>query len=429
MNRLYVGLAFLLAMPAASLAADAPESSVRSSLMKYWDDLDVNTSLRGSYWSSDRRLTDRDHIGAATLWLKAQPRWSDAVVTKFEGWLTAERLFDGVRTQAELREAYVAYLGEQFEFRLGRQLVVWGRADRINPTDNISSRDYQLLFPEDDDQRRGNLMARARYAVNDSTTVSALWLPEFRPNLLPIPSNTAVGRIPDRERFDLGQFGVKIDHSGEVWDWSMSYFQGIDRNTDLGLNVLGPNQAEAEWRFRRIRAVGADLATNIGRYGVRAEAAYVMTQDDRGDNPQIKNPFLFAVIGADRTFLEYLNVNLQYLFRYTENFQDPDDIAHPGLHQVRIVNAILSGQIHRYQHGATLRVNHRWLNETLETEFAAVGFFNDGDFLLRPKIIYKVTDALRVTLGADYYSGPPENTVFGRLKDNSSAYFELRYGF
>jgi hypothetical protein len=171
-----------------------------------------------------------------------------------------------------------------------------------------------------------------------------------------------------------------------------------------------------------------DATTTIGRYGLRGEVAYVRTQDEAGDNPEIKNPYLFAVIGGDRDFFQYLNVNIQYLFHYTQSFQNPDSIHNPVYQGIDIANNLLSFQTHQVLHGFSLRLNYKWLNESLETGLNGIAFFNDGDFVLRPKITYKVTDNLRLSLGADYYSGS-NNTVLGRLKDNNTAYFEIRYGY
>ena len=40
------------------------------------------------------------------------------------------------------------------------------------------------------------------------------------------------------------------------------------------------------------------MAANAGRFALRAEAAYVDTEDSDGLDPFTKNPFLFVVAGA-----------------------------------------------------------------------------------------------------------------------------------
>jgi len=436
MTRWIMRIALCAWLAVMSLGAEGRESSDALKMLSdqtQW--LNLDTSLRGAYWSSDRDLSEHSNIGTGTLWLRAQPTWSDRWGGKFEGWLSDQGFFENDNVTLELREAYLIYHGERFDLRVGRQIVVWGRADRINPTDNLSSRDYKRLFPEDDDQRRGNFMIRGNYAIDDQNDLSAHWLPEFRPTRIPIPVLPGTRDLGDDNPTELAQFAIKYNHSGANFDWSLSYFDGLDRNPDLAVEAVGLEGVTFQSRHHRIRAFGVDGATNIGSYGLRAEAAYVMTENTSGTNPEIKAPFLFAVLGADRSFFQYLNINLQYIFRYTPDFHNPrtttfspDPDRNRVLQGIAGANALLSAQIHRLTHGASVRVNHQWLNETLDTELAAVTFFNDGDFVLRPKITYKMTDLLRVTLGADYYSGS-NNTVFGRLRDNTAVYFELRYGF
>ena len=60
-----------------------------------------------------------------------------------------------------MREAYVnAYLGP-FDLRLGKQIIVWGRADALNPTNNLTPVDFRIRSPLEDDIRLGNVGARA----------------------------------------------------------------------------------------------------------------------------------------------------------------------------------------------------------------------------------------------------------------------------
>lgn len=406
----------------------ANKPSLYSTLSDSLEWLKLDTSLRGAYWSSDRRLTNYANLGASSFWLRAQPELGQGLTAKFEGWINDQGVFSGVGANLELREAFLSYRKDRFALSLGRQIAVWGRADRINPTDNISSRDLTLLFPDDDDQRRGNFMVSGNYAATDRSNLSFYWLPEFRPNVLPIGPTPGVIDLGQDTPTNLSQFAAKYDYSGGKVDWSFSYFDGIDRNPDLAIASVSARNVSFIRRYHRIRIIGMDAATNIGRYGLRGEVAYAMTQDETGNNPEIKNSYLFAVIGGDRSFFQYLNINLQYLFHYTQSFKTPDSIKHPVFKSIDIANNLLSYQTQQILQGISLGVNYQWLNESLETGINGVVFFGAGDFVLRPKITYKVTDNLRLTLGGDYYSGS-RSTVLGRLKDNNSAYFEIRYGF
>ena len=53
------------------------------------------------------------------------------------------------------------------DVRAGRQIIAWGRADGLNPTDNLTGEDLTLLAPDDDDRRLGTTALRASYYLGD----------------------------------------------------------------------------------------------------------------------------------------------------------------------------------------------------------------------------------------------------------------------
>lgn len=423
-----VAVAAALLLSVTRVRADetaAPAAEPAPSLV---DRLGADVSVRGAYWSSDRDLNDATDFSAGSLWLRAAPKLGGNWAAKVEGWVQGQSSDSGSRYRQELREAYAAYSGDAYDVRVGRQIVVWGRADAINPTDNLSSRDFTMLFPEVDDLRRGNGMVRLGRAF-EGYTLSAFWLPEFRPNVFP------TGALPPGVRFDandnpeqLDQSAIKLDRSGGLVDWSVSYFDGLNRNPDIAIQSIDSTGVTLQRRYHRIRVLGADFAFNLGRYGFRGEAAYTDTANSSGKDPQISKPFFFAVLGADRTFFEYLSVNVQYIFRQTGSYQDPHSIPNPLLRTVAIQNSTATGQLTPTQNGMSTRVGYKWFHETLEAEVTAVGYFEKGDNFVRAKALYHFTDTLRITAASETYSGPDES-LFGLQKKNSANYVELAYGF
>ena len=394
--------------------------------------LDFTTSLRAGVWSSDRNLDDRTGVSAGSFWLRGRAHWAPAFRTTFEGWLQRQGPDENhpgspASEHAQLREAYTSFLGENLEVHAGRQLVVWGRADGINPTDSLNSRDARLLFAEPDDQRRGATMLRLNAPVGP-VVLSAIWLAEFRPNTVPAPElPPGVQFQPLEVPTDRRQFAFKVDRSGGEVDWSVSYFDGRDRNFDVSASPGGAGVVLTR-TFHRIRVYGADFAANAGRFGLRGEVALTATEDPAGTDPAVKNPFLLAVFGGDRTFFEYLNVNVQYIYRAVRHYHDPRAVADPLQRSVAVQNAIASGQLTSVQHGASTRVGYKWLNETLEAELFGIGFVESHQSFARAKIVYHVTDLLRITGGREVYAGPPDS-LFGLQKKNSATFLELAYGY
>ncbi len=393
---------------------------------KFWERWGFSGSARAAYWSSSRLLDDKKNLGVGALWLKWNYQLPKGIGLYAEGWARSDNVFKGTDKQYLMREAYADYATDAWDFRIGRQIIAWGRADRINPTDNLTPRNFRILVPEDDDNRFGALAAKARYSFGDYS-VTGIWLPDFRANVLPFPQQAGISYdedVPNSHR----AFATKFERSGKDVDWSVSYYDGFDLNPDISVKSVAPSGAMMMLlSHHRYRVLGTDAATALGRYGLRGEFAYARTDDSNGDDPFIKNPFFWGVLGVERTFLSYLNVNVQYFARYVTKFEDPSNV-NPALKEIALTQAVIANQRDRTQHGVTFRISNKWMNETLEGEVAGIWDFTRNGYLLRPKLIYAINDKWKAVAGFDYYGGP-DDSFFGRLEKNRGAYAELIYGF
>jgi hypothetical protein len=416
-----------LVLPAASaLAQDSTDDGEPSLLQQ----AGITGSVRAGYWSSTRSLDAEDHLGAGMIWVKSTRRVSSRVSFFAEGWAALRGPASGGEATGELREAFVDLRFGKLDVRAGRQIIAWGRADGLNPTDNLTGEDLTLLAPDDDDRRLGTTALRASYYLGD-VSLSGLWLPEFRGHRFPLPPTPGFTFQRDRPDWPGDQWALRIEQVGRAVDWSVSYFRGHDHTPDVSVPLAAAaldREATIALSHHRVRVIGADMAANLGRIGLRAEGAYVDTEDGAGRDPFTKNPFLFVVIGGDRTFREYLNLNVQYLFRFVRGHRPVHTGLPPTEAAVAELQGILNSQTTRVQHGASFRVSHKWLRETLEGECAAAGFFGPDGLALRPKVTYAVTDDWKVLLGAELYRGE-SSSVFGLLQPNSTAYLEARWSF
>ena len=411
-----VAAATVLLMFTASASAEEAGESVQQQLS-------LNGSLRAGYYGASRKLDGKKDVGTGALWLKAAPSLGNNASLQAEGWVRNDDSFSG-KTMAKLREGYLNYTMGDADWRIGKQIIVWGRADGINPTDNLTPRNHTLLTPENDDQRLGALAAKMSYHFQDAA-LTGIWLPRFSPGVYPLA--TLPGIYFSEQTPDGGQGALKLDHSGGEVDWSVSYFNGFDLSPDLKIGATGPSETNLILQHHRIRILGIDGATTAGRFGLRAEAAYTWTENS-GNDPLLKQPFLYAVLGGDRTFYDNLNVNLQYYFRRVAGYRDPQSISDPMLRNIALQGAISSNQVDRFQYGLTMRISDKWLNETLEGEVAGIVAMTYRDYALKPKLVYAFTDQMKGTIGMDIYRGA-SGTFFGRLRDNSSVFAELKYSF
>jgi hypothetical protein len=390
------------------------------------NDLGLTGALRLDYYRSSRTFDDERDLLGATLQVKASPALADGVDAKVSVRITDPAIGEGGAARGRLIEGFAVLRGERAELRLGRQIVAWGRADGINPTDNLTPRDYTVLLPFEDDQRFGTDSARLDLAATHEHTLSAFATPFFEPSRIPLPRRASfVDRRP-RDSLEDAQVGVRLNKAGESLDWSVSYFRGHSLLPTL--RPAAPGAAGGVLTYDPIWVLGADFARNFGRYGFRGELAYLKSEDRAGTDPFAKNPQLYWVLGVDRTFLDNLNLNVQVFQRRVRAHRPADLLADPTERTFALQSALLAGQRDRINSGITLRASNKWLNDSLEAEIFLIRNSTRRDLFLRPLVTYAFSDHWKGTVGLEYYRGA-EDTQFGSQAANRGAFMELRYSF
>lgn len=387
------------------------------------DALGLRLSARAGAWTHDRDLNGETLVPMLGLRARIAPV-AGAIDGRAEAYAQIDRTG---RWRTDAVEAWARLSAGAVELRAGRQIIVWGRADRLNPTDNLSGRDYTLLSASDDDQRQGPAMVQGRWGVGN-LTFDAIWLPEFRPNIFPLErSRPGIAVLADERRRSSNQFALKVDASGGAIDWSLSWFRGIDRNRDITARPPLPGTIAAiQQIYPDISVIGADAAGALGRVGWRVEAAY--THVLGRDTPFIKNDNLWLVAGGDVGLAGGWNINLQYSIRVIMDHADPRRIADPVARGIATLSAAVNNQLDPVQNGITARVARRFANDTAEAEIAVIHYLEPGDTAIRPRVSASIRDGLRLAVGADIFTGPSDS-YFGRVRSLSAGWLQLTAGF
>ena len=95
-----------------------------------------------------------------------------------------DSLFPG-KTGVSLKEAYVEYVRNRFDFRLGRQIVSWGRADGVQITDIVSPKDYSELVGQEYEDSRLPVDALKLRFFDMNYTIEGIWIPAASFSLYP----------------------------------------------------------------------------------------------------------------------------------------------------------------------------------------------------------------------------------------------------
>jgi len=386
--------------------------------------LGLSGTLRGDYFSREFDFKPAANVASISAWITAQPKKVWEVASYLDARVQGQDIGRTSRASWELREGYVERALRGLDLKAGRQIIVWGRADKINPTDVWSVRDLQLLTADDEDQRLGAAAVQATWPIGP-VNVIGVWQPEWRAPNFPVPMLPAglQSRTIDPHGA-VGQFGLKLDHSGEGADWSVSYARTIDKVPDLV--IVAPGQLD--FIFRPSEMFGADAAVPVGQYGLRGEIAYSRTLDRHLPDAAIKHDNLFLVAGIERTIGGELNINAQYLYRHNFGYGNPNPAADAGLQRLERQENVISNQPARNMRGVSIRIADKFFNETLEGEVGGVVWFGQPGSTLRPKLSYAVNDHLKLIVGGQLYFGPKDG-FFGQFRDASAAFAELRWGF
>ena len=337
--------------------------------------------------------------------------------------------------EAELRELYLEIVYEDFDFRFGRQQVVWGESLGLRILDVLNPQDFREFILDDFIDARIPLWgSRVDYTFED-WVLEGVWFLDFEDNRLtdqgsewqfrnvplpglpvetpfpPFPSvQVAKTKKPQDGRFSDSEVGFRVARFLRNMDVSLNYFYGWGDFPVPFRSTIGPNQFLIAPRHERFHLLGGtfnyafDVFVIRGEGGLKLGEHFVSTDPREGDGVK-QREFLSYVLGLDWTVNDNLTANFQFFQNVI--FNKPKDVPNEA------VNNIVS---------VFLRAD--FLNETLFPQFVALYGINFGDFLLRPLVEYQINDFLTVKLGIDVFLGSRSGLFgqyaapAGRLRDN-----------
>ncbi|MCK4663020.1 MAG: hypothetical protein KAT68_09160 [Bacteroidales bacterium] len=342
----------------------------------------------------------------------------------------------------ELREVYINAYISKFDFRVGKQIVAWGKADGFNPTNNITPNDMTVRSPNADDIRLGNFLIKSKFSINSKLNFEGIWIPRYKGSVLPLeltplPQGITLGEpiYPDASLKNSG-YAFKFNFIFPEIDGSVSYFNGYNPmpGINFGIPEMLPDSTMSI-SFNTIaykqQVIGFDFSTTLNNYGLRGEIAYRNTEDDYKNKSYMPNPDLQYVLGIDRTFGDF-SIIAQYVGRYVIDFRkldEPEDTTLIIDYELKNYNRLFFGQTEKITHSVSLRPAISLFYVTLSLETFVMYNITTDELLLFPKLTYSITDALKLSVGANYYYGK-ENTLYDLIdKSMSSVFFELKASF
>jgi len=337
-----------------------------------------------------------------------------------------------------MREIYLDLYFKNFDLRLGKQQVVWGKADGVFITDVVSPLNLtEFLLPDFDEIRTGVIAAKLDYYIGNST-IEAIWIPQFTPTER--PANNSIWYIqpdfPAPPTFDWSKNEIKPSlENSEVflkyslmsssidfdlmggYTWDDNPAMHVERKFGMDTSTVPPKPILTGLNItpehHRLSLFGGSFSSEIKGFILRGEAAYYVgkyfqTEDMKATDALVQKDYLNYVVGLDYS-IGGVKLSAQfiqkYIFDYDENMVDDE------------INNM-----------ATALIHYDMLRETLHLElFSYIGITN-GDALIRPKISYDFDDSFSILLGGNIFVGDRDG-MFGQYQDNSMVYTKIKYSF
>ena len=411
------------AKPSAATASPAWHGFVRGELAYTYADPE--------HWSKIMVRSELDGTGAL----------SDRIKYKIGARIDYDFVYDGtdfyppdVRSDQRFdflaRENYLDFGAGDWDFRVGRQHIVWGEMVGLFFADVVSAKDLrEFILPDFDVLRIPQWAGRAEYFSGDFHA-EAIWIPvpsydnigkpgaEFFPAAPPPPPGYATlydnEQFPDR-KLSHTNYGLRLSYLKNGWDMSGFYYGSMDSQATFYRQIVNDPQPAFLYQARhdRIDQVGATLAKDLGPAVFKAETVYTqgrsysVTRLDDADGVVRQNT-LDIVGGLDFTLPSEARLNVQ-LFNRTFFDHDPDIVPkrnEPGF------SLLLSGKP----------------ADRFEAEVLWITSLIRSDWMLRPKVAWNFQPNWRLIFGVDIFDGPPLG-LFGQFDNRDRVYTELRYSF
>ena len=384
----------------------------------------ARTTATPEHWSKLRtraELGGAGKLGEGTKW-KMGARFDYDAAYSINDYYPAD-VEKNQRYNLELRENYLDVSAGNWDFRFGKQNVVWGEMVGLFFADVVSARDLrEFVLPEFDQMRIPQWAARAEYFANDFHA-ELLWIPvasydnigKPRSEFYPMPAAANVRYLPEtRPEHDTDNmnYGLRLSTLKYGWDVSGFYYHSTDISPTFYRQFDGPTVVY-QAHHDRIHQYGGTLSKDFGDVVLKAEGVYTTGRSfsvlDLADSDGVvRQNTLDWAAGLDFTLPAESRFNVQLFQRRYSNYnatQIPD----------------------KEENGYSLLLNTKFINNW-EAQAIFISSLNRSDWLLRPRLAWNFERNWRLLIGADIFKGPPTG-LFGRYDQQDRVYSEIRYSF
>lgn len=330
-------------------------------------------------------------------------------------------------SKIQFREAYMEYTADNWSFKAGRQIIIWGKADGMKITDVISPMDLTEFLAQEYDDIRMPVNGIVISKFSDSWNLDLLCVPVFESYLLPGEGNPweidysgfGNGIVQDNAKtpeFNLSNMeyggklsfylsGIDIDLSAlNTWNKAPVYSYFVDDSLSV-LHIRPEHQ--------RMGFIGLGFSKSLSAFIIRGEGAFNI-------NKKFSPSFNFQTANTcESNSLNYLiGIDWYPGNEWTLTGQFADEY---------IIDYVENMEVSEHTLLSTVGLSKKILHSTLSlSAFAYIGL-NEGDFFNRTSADYALSDNIHVMAGLDWFHG--SSGLFGQYNKNTQVWLKAKFSF
>lgn len=334
--------------------------------------------------------------------------------------------FEGDSDITDLRSANVEFSPLEFmDVKLGRQILTWGTGDLVFINDLFPKDWRSFLLGRDDEYLKAPVNSLKASLYFNQINIDLVYVPEFTSDRYVNGSRVSFfdqqivgprGRESVLEASEPGgwfksnELALRLYRSVGAFETAAYFYSGYSKS---------PAGVDASGRaiFPSLQVYGASLRGPFFGGIVHAEFGYYDSKRGTSQSATQRGDEFKALTGFERDLGNELTFGLQYFFERKLNLGQDDET----LKNIKPSD--------RNRHLLTLRLTKQYWQQTLTV--SAFGFYSpsDHDGYMRLNVARKLSDVLKVELGANLFFGRRRDSFFGQFQSSSNVMGALRYSF
>jgi len=327
-------------------------------------------------------------------------------------------------TQIQFREAFMEYTANNWGFKAGRQIIIWGKADGLKITDIISPMDLTEFLAQDYDDIRMPVNGIVLNTFGNNWKLDLVWIPLFESYILP-DANNPWG-------IDYSEYGITLDEANEP-EFNLSnmeyggklsfYLSGIDFDISA-LHTWNKAPVYSYYydststfhmkpEHHRMGFIGLGFSKALNAFILRGEGAFNFDKSftpniNNYDEGILKRNSINYLVGIDWYPGNEWTITGQFSDEYILDYTNEIDLPE---------HTMIS----------TFGISKKIFRSTLSLSTFGYIDIKEGEFFKRTSVDYSVSDNIHIIGGVDLFYG--DEGTFGQYEDNSQMWIKAKFNF